>query len=46
MTLWQENASSSDPLFAEVMDHLLCSLLPALVDIEVKDHIDRALALT
>ena len=46
MTLWQKNASSGDPLLAEVMDHALCSLLPALVDIEVKGHIDRALALT
>ena len=46
MTLWQENAPSGDPSLAEVMDHLLCSLLPALVDIEVKGHIDRAPTLT
>ena len=44
MSLWQQDAASSDTVRVKTMGQLLCGLLTALVGIDVEGEIDGAWA--
>jgi hypothetical protein len=46
VTLWQQDAKGHDAVCAKAVGQLLCSLLSALVGVDIEGEIDGALAIT
>ena len=46
VTLWQQDAKGHDAVCAKAMGQSLCSLLSALVGVDIEGEIDGALAIT
>jgi hypothetical protein len=46
VTLWQQNAKGHDAVYAKAMGQSLCSLLSALVSVDIEGEIDGALGIT
>jgi hypothetical protein len=46
VTLWQQDAKGHDAVCAKAVGELLCSLLSALVGVDIEGEIDGALAIT
>src|SRR6202007_1046516 len=46
VTLWQQDAKGHDAVYAKAVGQLLCSLLSALVGVDIEGEIDGALAIT
>ena len=46
VTLWQQDAKGQDAVCAKALGQSLCSLLSALVGVDIEGEIDGALAIT